>query len=91
MGEMTDRGIKKKLTGTVVSNRMNKTAVIMVERLTRHPLYGKYFRRHSKFFAHDPENRCGVGDLVRIIESRPLSRLKRWRVLEILKKAEQEV
>ncbi|NCO59860.1 MAG: 30S ribosomal protein S17 [Deltaproteobacteria bacterium CG_4_8_14_3_um_filter_51_11] len=88
---MTDRGIKKKLTGTVVSNRMDKTAVVMVERLTRHPLYGKYFRRHSRFFAHDPDNGCAIGDQVRIIESRPLSRLKRWRVLEIVKKAAQEV
>lgn len=88
---MIDRGIKKKLTGTVVSNKMDKTAVVMVERLTKHPLYGKYFRRHSRFFAHDPDNRCAIGDHVRIIESRPMSRLKRWRVLEIVRKAVQLV
>ncbi len=87
---MAERGIRKKLTGVVVSNKMDKTAVVLVERLTKHPVYQKYFRKHSKFMAHDPKNSCSVGDQVRIIESRPLSKLKRWRVLEIIKKAELE-
>ena len=88
---MTGRGIRKKLTGVVVSNRMDKTVVVVVERLTRHPIYNKYFRKHSKFMAHDPGNQCAIGDEVRIIETRPLSKMKRWRVLEVTKKAVQEI
>lgn len=71
--------------GVVVSNKMDKTVVVMVERLVKHPRVGKYIRRRTKFMAHDEKNGCHIGDLVRIIESRPLSKHKRWRVLKILK------
>lgn len=71
--------------GVVVSNKMDKTVVVMVERLVKHPRVGKYIRRRTKFMAHDEKNDCHIGDLVRIIESRPLSKHKRWRVLKILK------
>ncbi|MDY6971642.1 MAG: 30S ribosomal protein S17 [Thermodesulfobacteriota bacterium] len=86
---MTERGLRKKLVGAVISNRMEKTAVILVERLTKHRTYGKYFRRRAKYMAHDPRNMCQIGDKVRIIESRPISKTKRWRVLDIVKKAKQ--
>lgn len=81
------RGIKKTLTGSVVSDRMDKTAVVSVERLVRHSLYGKYVKRRVKYMAHDAKGECKVGDRVRIVECRPLSRLKRWRVKEVLEKA----
>jgi len=75
---------RQRLVGRVVSDRMDKTVVVAVERMKTHPLYGKKFRRTKKYKAHDEENRCRVGDLVRIEETRPLSREKRWRVVEIL-------
>jgi len=75
------------MVGTVVSNKMDKTVVILVERLVQHPLYRKYVRRRSRFAAHDEGNACNIGDKVVISESRPLSRMKRWRVCEILEKA----
>lgn len=87
-GRMDSRGQRKIRVGKVVSNKMNKTAVVVVERLVEHPLYGKRIRKRTKFYAHDEKNSCGVGDKVRIIETRPLSKLKRWRVLEIVEKAE---
>jgi small subunit ribosomal protein S17 len=65
---------------------MDKTAVVLVGRLTKHPMYKKYIRSRSKFLAHDPQNRCEIGDKVRIIESRPLSKKKRWQVLEIVER-----
>ena len=83
---MTERGSRKSLAGTVVSNKMEKTALILVERLTKHQTYGKYIRRRSKYMAHDPQNKCRVGDKVRIVESRPVSKRKRWQVMEILTK-----
>lgn len=79
---------RRQLVGRVTSNKMDKTVVVMVERLKRHPLYGKTVRQRSQFKAHDEVNECQVGDLVRILESRPLSREKRWVVVEILEKAE---
>ena len=79
---------RKKLVGRVVSDKMDKTVVVEVERLARHSLYEKVLRLKKKHKAHDEENSCRVGDLVRIVESRPLSREKRWRVEEILKRAE---
>ena len=85
------RGRRKKLTGHVVSDKMDKTVVVQVERLVRHPRYGKVLRRVKKYKAHDEENACRVGDMVSIVESRPLSREKRWRVEEILKRAETEI
>ncbi len=87
---MTERGSQKSLAGTVVSNKMDKTALVLVERLTKHKTYGKYIRRRSKYMAHDPQNQCRIGDKVRIIESRPISKRKRWQVMEILTKANIE-
>ena len=79
---MTERGLRKKLVGTVVSNRMDKTALVLVERLTKHRTYNKYVKKRAKYMAHDPQNLCQIGDKVRIIESRPLSKQKRWHIIE---------
>ena len=79
---MRERGLRRRLVGTVVSNRMNKTALVLVERLTQHRTYNKYVKRRVKYMAHDPQNLCQIGDKVRIIESRPLSKRKRWQVIE---------
>jgi len=78
-------GRRKTLTGRVVSNKMDKTVVVEVQRLRRHPLYGKVIRKNTRLMAHDDDNACQVGDVVRIIETRPLSRHKRWAVTEILR------
>jgi small subunit ribosomal protein S17 len=78
---------KKRLVGSVISDKMEKTVVVRVERLVRHPRYGKVLRRVKKYKAHDEENACRVGDVVRIVESRPLSREKRWAVEEIVRPA----
>ena len=77
---------KKVYTGKVISDKMDKTVVVAVERLTRHPLYKKPIKKIAKFKAHDEENKCKAGDKVSIVESRPLSKDKRWRVLEIVEK-----
>lgn len=77
-------GRRQEKTGVVVSNRMQKTVVVKVVRRVKHPLYKRYVTKTSKFHAHDEQNRCSTGDEVRIQETRPLSRLKRWRVVEIL-------
>lgn len=74
----------KEFVGVVVSDKMDKTVVVAVERKMAHPLYGKQIKKTKKFHAHDEENKCKVGDIVRIRESRPLSKLKRWVVVEIL-------
>lgn len=84
---MKIRGIKRQLIGTVVSDKMDKTAVVLVERLVKHPLYKKYIRRQNKFAAHDKDNSCKIGDKVVITESRPISKRKRWRVADIIEKA----
>jgi len=84
---MEKKGIKKTRVGIVVSDKMDKTAVVAVERLVKHTAYKKFIKRTSKFKAHDAKNECQVGDLVKIIETRPLSKTKRWRVSEILEKA----
>lgn len=84
-----ERGNRKTRTGYVVSDRMDKTVVVAVERLVRHPLYGRTVRRTRKFLAHDENNACRPGDKVLIMETRPLSRRKRWRVVEILERAEE--
>ncbi|ADK86282.1 30S ribosomal protein S17 [Desulfarculus baarsii DSM 2075] len=81
-----DRGNAKALTGVVVSDKMDKTVVVQVERLVKHPIYKKYVRRRAKFMAHDEANDCRVGDTVLIRQSRPLSRLKRWRVSKVLER-----
>ena len=85
-----ERGSRKSLAGIVVSNKMEKTALVLVERLTKHRTYGKYIRRRSKYMAHDPQNNCRIGDKVRIVESRPISKRKRWQVIEILTKTNIE-
>ncbi len=77
---------KKVLVGTVVSDKMDKTIVVRVERIMMHPRYKKYIKRHKKYYVHDPLNEAREDDVVKIIESRPLSRLKRWRLLEIVKR-----
>ena len=83
-----ERSRRKTFVGKVVSNRMDKSITVMVERRFRHPLYGKYVTKSSKFMAHDEENVCQPGDIVRIIETRPLSKRKRWRLVEIVEKAQ---
>ncbi len=77
----------RSLTGVVVSNKSDKTIVVRVETLVKHPLLKKFVRRHKKFAAHDPNNECGMGDTVKIIEYRPLSRNKRWHLVSIVEKA----
>ncbi|HQF75395.1 MAG TPA: 30S ribosomal protein S17 [Syntrophales bacterium] len=84
---MDQRGNKRTIKGVVVSDKMDKTVVVKTERLVKHTGFRKYVRRHQKYKAHDERNECGVGDTVLIVESRPLSRDKRWRVREILEKA----
>ena len=78
---------KKKLVGEVVSNKMDKTVVVAVNTLVKHPTVGKYIKRTKKYYAHDENNECSIGDTVEIIESRPLSKLKRWRVLRIVERS----
>ena len=84
---MKKRGMKRQLVGTVVSNKMDKTVVVLVERLVKHKFYHKYIRRRAKFAAHDQNNTCQIGDKVMLTECRPLSRSKRWRISKIIKKA----
>ena len=81
------RGYRKTRTGIVVSDKMDKTVVVEVRTKVRHPLYGKMVNKTTKFKAHDENNECGVGDIVRVMETRPLSHDKRWRVVEIVEKA----
>ena len=81
------RGFRKTLEGLVVSDKMDKTVVVAVEDRVMHPLYGKVIRRTSKYKAHDEQNACGTGDRVRLMETRPLSATKRWRVVQVLEKA----
>jgi small subunit ribosomal protein S17 len=83
----TDRGFRKTREGYVVSDKMNKTVTVEVEDRVQHPLYGKTIRRTKKVKAHDEANSCGVGDRVLLMETRPLSATKRWRVVQILEKA----
>ena len=87
MSEATNEGGERKVrTGTIVSDKMDKTVVVTVERQFPHPLYGKRVTRRSKFYAHDEENEFRVGDVVKIEETRPLSKTKRWRVLELVER-----
>jgi len=85
--EAVVRNLRKQKTGVVVSDKMDKTISVKVERRLMHPLYGKFVKRSKKFFAHDEENTCKIGDQVRIMETRPLSKNKRWRLVEILQRA----
>jgi small subunit ribosomal protein S17 len=84
---MKKRGVQRQLIGTVVGNKMDKTAVVQVERLVKHRMYKKFIRRRAKYAAHDEQNACQVGDKVLITENRPISRTKRWRVSTIVEKA----
>lgn len=83
---MSERNSRKTKVGLVVSNKMDKTITVAVEDFVRHPLYGKAVKRTKKFKAHDEENTCSIGDTVRIMETRPLSKDKRWRLVEIVEK-----
>ncbi|HBT20962.1 MAG TPA: 30S ribosomal protein S17 [Peptococcaceae bacterium] len=85
---MSERPKRKVRTGIVVSDKMDKTVVVLVENNVRHKLYNRTIKRSKRFKAHDEENRCKVGDKVKIMETRPLSKEKRWRVVEILERAE---
>lgn len=85
---MKERGNRKVLVGKVVSNKMDKTIVVAVEEQLRHPAYGKIIKRTNKFKAHDENNQCSIGDVVEIMETRPLSRDKRWRLVQILQKVQ---
>ena len=81
------RSRRKTVVGMVESNKMDKTIVVKVERLVKHATYGKYIKRTSKLTAHDPENTCNIGDKVSVIATRPLSKSKRWRLIEVLERA----
>ena len=84
MSESANTTAIKTVEGRVVSNKMNKTVTILVERLVKHALYGKYIRRSTKLHAHDEDNACNEGDIVRVTECRPMSKTKNWRVVEVL-------
>jgi small subunit ribosomal protein S17 len=84
---VAERGIRKTKSGIVTSDKMDKTIVVAVKTKVRHPLYGKMINQTVKFKAHDENNECGIGDTVRIMETRPLSKDKRWRLVEIIEKA----
>ena len=84
MAKMASRKVS---VGKVVSDGMDKTIVVAVETLVRHPLYGKTIKRTTKLYAHDEENQCGVGDVVEVMETRPLSKTKRWRLVSVVEKA----
>ena len=84
---MEERNLRKEMIGTVTSNKMDKTVVVSVETSVKHPLYGKFVKRTYKLKAHDEENACQVGDKVKVMETRPLSKDKRWRVVSIVEKA----
>ena len=83
---MVERNLRKIRVGVVTSNKMTKTITIAVERKVKHPIYGKFVKKTTKFHAHDEKNECSIGDLVKIMETRPLSKTKRWRLVEIVEK-----
>ena len=82
-----ERNLRKERVGTVVSDKMQKSITVSVETKYKHPMYGKFIKKSTKFVAHDEKNECGVGDTVKIMETRPLSKSKRWRLVEVLEKA----
>ncbi len=82
-----ERNLRKVRIGRVVSNKMDKSITVAVERKVKHPLYGKFMQKTSKLMAHDENNDCGIGDTVKVMETRPLSKNKRWRLVEIIEKA----
>ena len=81
------RNLRKERVGVVTSDKMEKSIVVTVERKVKHPMYGKFVKKTKKFTAHDEKNECGIGDTVRIMETRPLSKSKNWRLVEIIEKA----
>ena len=83
---MAERNLRKQRVGVVTSNKMDKTISVSVERRLRHPIYGKFVKKTKKFMAHDENNDCSIGDIVRIMETRPLSKRKRWRLMESVEK-----
>ncbi len=85
--EAIERNLRKERTGLVRSNKMDKTVVVAVERKVKHPKYGKFVKKTTTFFAHDDKNECGIGDTVKISETRPMSKNKRWRMVEIIERA----
>jgi len=85
--EQVVRKFRKERVGKVTSNKMDKSISVMVERKIKHPLYGKFVKKSNSFMAHDEKNECQIGDIVRIMETRPLSKNKRWRLVEIIEKA----
>jgi small subunit ribosomal protein S17 len=84
---MSDRNLRKIRQGVVTSNKMTKTITVAVERKVKHPIYGKFVKKTTRFHAHDEKNECAVGDVVKIMETRPLSKTKRWRLVEVVEKA----
>lgn len=84
---MSERNLRKQRVGVVESNKMNKSITVVVERRVQHELYGKFMKNSSKFVAHDEKNDCNIGDTVRIMETRPISKRKNWRLVEILERA----
>jgi small subunit ribosomal protein S17 len=84
---MPERNLRKTRTGVVRNNKMQKTITVSVERRVKHPIYGKFVKKTTRFHAHDEKNECQVGDIVKIMESRPLSKTKRWRLVEVVEKA----
>lgn len=84
---MEKRSLRKTRTGTVVSNKMKKSIIVAIERRVAHPIYKKYFKKTTKFMAHDEKQECNIGDVVKIMETRPLSKRKNWRLVQIVEKA----
>ena len=84
---MEERNLRKTRTGVVTSNKMAKTITVAVERKVKHPIYGKFVKKTTKLHAHDGKDECSIGDVVKIMESRPLSKTKRWRLVEVIEKA----
>jgi small subunit ribosomal protein S17 len=84
---MSEQKVQRTLTGRVISDKMNKSATVLIEHRVRHPLYGKYMRRSTKLHIHDENNECGIGDTVSIAECRPISKTKSWKLVKILEKA----
>jgi len=81
-----ERNLRKERIGLVVSNKMNKSIVVTIERKVKHPKYGKFVKKTSKFVAHDEQNTCNIGDTVKIMETRPLSKTKNWRLVEVIER-----
>lgn len=84
---MESRNLRKERIGRVVSNKMDKSVTVLIERKVKHPIYGKFMSQTTKLMAHDEKNECGIGDTVKVMETRPLSKNKRWRLTEIIEKA----